>query len=75
MKKVRNYGKISYFKNIFENGWWEDAYFSSYFLDPSQAISYRIQLAYFNHLAPLILFFFYQNAESKRGEAWHNGLP
>ena len=29
MKEVGNYGKIVYVESIFENGWWEDAYFSS----------------------------------------------
>ena len=28
-EEIRNYGKIVYIKNIFENGRWEDAYFSS----------------------------------------------
>ena len=30
IEKVRNYGKIVCIKNVFENGWWEDAYPSSY---------------------------------------------
>ena len=30
IKKVRNYRKIVCIENIFENGWWEDAYPSSY---------------------------------------------
>ena len=30
MKDVQNYGIIAYIKSIFENGWWEDAYSSSY---------------------------------------------
>ena len=29
-KEVRNYGKIVYIKNVFENSWWEDAYPSFY---------------------------------------------
>ena len=29
IKEVRNYRKIVCIKNIFENGWWEDAYSSS----------------------------------------------
>ena len=60
-EEVRNYEKIVYIKNIFENGWWEDAYSSSYPLDPPLAISYRnhqMSLAYFSPLAPLVLFFF-----------------
>ena len=28
--EVRNYRKIVCIKNIFENGWWEDTYSSSY---------------------------------------------
>ena len=30
IERVRNYEKIVCIKNIFENGWWEDAYPSSY---------------------------------------------
>ena len=30
IEEVRNYRNILYIKNIFENGWWEDAYPSSY---------------------------------------------
>ena len=30
IEEVRNYEKIVYIKNIFENGWWEDAYSSFY---------------------------------------------
>ena len=30
IEEVRNYGKIVYIKKIFGNGWWEDAYPSSY---------------------------------------------
>ena len=30
IEEVRNYRKIVYIKNTFENGWWEDAYTSSY---------------------------------------------
>ena len=33
LEEVRSYGKIVYIKNYFENGWWEDAYLSSYPLD------------------------------------------
>ena len=60
IEEVRNYGKIVYIKSIFENGWWEDAYPSSYPLDLPLAISYRNHqksLTYFSHLAPLVLFF------------------
>ena len=57
-------------KNIFENDWWEDAYPSSY----PPAINYRNHqksLAYFNHLAPLVLFVF-TTRQSQKGVAWHN---
>ena len=30
IEEVRNYGKIVPIKNIFENGWWKNAYPSSY---------------------------------------------
>ena len=30
IEEVRNYRNIVCIKNIFENDWWEDAYFSSY---------------------------------------------
>ena len=30
IERVRNYRKTVCIKNIFENGWWEDAYPSSY---------------------------------------------
>ena len=46
-------------------------------LDPPLAISYRNHqksLAYFSHLAPLVLFFFTKKQSQKRGPL-HNGLP
>ena len=63
IKEVRNYGKIVYIKNIFENGRWEDALHTPHPipLDPPLAISYKNHpksLAYFSYLAPFILFFF-----------------
>ena len=73
IEDVRNYGKIVYIKNIFENSWWEDTYPSSYPPESTQAISYRNHeksLAYFSYLAPLILFFFTKR-QSQRG-ACHN---
>ena len=71
IKEIRNYGKIVYTKNIFENSWREDVYPSSYPLDPPLAISYRNHqksLAYFSHLAPFILFFFTKR-QSQKGRA------
>ena len=70
IEEVRNYGKIVDIKNIFENGWWGDAYPSSYPLDPPLAISYRNHqksVAYFSHLAPLVLFFFTERQSQKGG--------
>ena len=60
---VQNYAKIVYIKSSFENGWKEDAYPSSY--PPGSAPGHKVvldknhqnSLAYFSHLAPLILFF------------------
>ena len=56
----------------------EDACSSSYPLDPLLAISYRNHqksLAYFSHLAPLVLFFFTKSWGRKRGWAWPNAPP
>ena len=77
MEEVRNYGKIVCINNIFENGWWEDAHLSSYPIGSTLGHMLRKTrkgLAYFNHLAPLVLFFFTKK-QSKRGwgGAWHNG--
>ena len=30
IEEARNYGKIVYIKNIFQNGWWEEAHLSSH---------------------------------------------
>ena len=46
-------------------------------LDPPLAISYRNHqkiLAYFTHLAPLVLFFF-SKRQNQKGGAWHNAPP
>ena len=45
-------------------------------LDLPLAISYRINqknLAYFRHLAPLVLFFLLKGRVKRGGGAWHNG--
>ena len=44
IEEVRNYGKIVYIKNVFENGWWEDAYPSSY--PPGSAPGHKLQISY-----------------------------
>ena len=75
---VRDNEKIVYIKSIVENGWWEAAYLSSYPLDPPLVISYRNHqknLAYFSHLAPLVLFFFTKRQSQRGGGAWHNAPP
>ena len=41
VEEVQNYGKIVCIKNIFENGWWEDAYPSSYPF--GFALGYKLQ--------------------------------
>ena len=61
IKGVRNYRKIVCMKNVFENGWWEDAYPLS--LPSGFAPGHKLQKppknpAYCSHLAPLELFFF-----------------
>ena len=71
MEEVRNYEKIVCIKHIFKNGWWEDAYPSSYPLNSPLAISYRNHqknLAYFSHLAPLVLFLITKRQSQKGGE-------
>ena len=45
-------------------------------LDSPLAISYRNHqknLAYFSHLAPLVLFLFTKRQSQRGGGAWHNG--
>ena len=76
IKEVRNYGKIVYINNIFENGLWGMHTPHPTPLDPSLAINYRNHqksLAYFSHLIPLILFFFTKRRGQKGGRgAWPN---
>ena len=69
-QKVRNYKKIVCITNIFENGWWEDAYPLSF---PSGSTpGHKLQkpptnLAYRSHLAPLVLFLFTKRKSQKGG--------
>ena len=44
IEEVRSYGQIVYIKNIFENDWLEDAYFSSY--PPGSAPGHKQQMPY-----------------------------
>ena len=58
--------------------WLEDAYPSSYSLGPSLAISYRNHhksLAYFSHLAPLVLFFFTKRRSQMGGGSIQCPIP
>ena len=41
--KIRNYEKFVYIKNIFENGWWEDAYCILLTLLPASARGHKLQ--------------------------------
>ena len=41
IKEIQNYGKIAYIKNIYENGWWGDAYPSSY--PPGSAPGHKLE--------------------------------
>ena len=41
IEEARNYEKIVYIKNMFENGWWKDAYLSSY--SPAFASGHKLQ--------------------------------
>ena len=57
----------AYFKTIFKNGWWGDAYPSSY--PPGHKLQKPLKksLAYFSHLAPLVFFFFLLKGRVKKG--------
>ena len=73
-RRGSKYRKIVCIKIILENGWWEDGgtmhipYPTP--LDSPLAISYRNHqknLAYFCHLAPLVMFFFAKRQSQKGG--------
>ena len=42
IEESRNYGKIAYIKNIFQNGWWEDAY-TPHPIPPESASDHKLQ--------------------------------
>ena len=66
-KEVQNYRKIACIKNIFENGWWNAAYPTSY--PPGHKLQKPSkESGIFSHLAPLILSFFTKR-QSKKGGA------
>ena len=57
---------INHIKNIFENGWWEDAYPSSY--PRGSVLGHKLQKPYiFQSLGPLILFFFTKRRRQNGG--------
>ena len=75
-EEVRNYGKIVYIQNNFENGWYKMHTPHPTPLDPPLAISYRNHqksMAYFSYLAQLILFLFTKR-QSQKGEG-HGPMP
>ena len=61
IEEVRNYGKIVglYIKNIFENGWWVDAYPSTYPPGSAPGISYENHQKSLAYLSSRFLLFFY----------------
>ena len=77
IEEVRNCGKIVYMKHIFENGLWRIRTPHPTSLEPPLVISYRNHqksLAYFSHLAPLVLFFLLKGGV-KKGGPWLNDSP
>ena len=74
IKKGQNYGTIVYIKNIFENGWREDAYSSSY--PPGSAPGHKLQKpskesGMFHSLGTINFVLFLLKSRVKRG-AWPN---
>ena len=68
------YRKTACIKNIFKNGWWEDACPSSSGFTPGHKLQKPSKsLTYFSHLAPLVLFFIAKRQSQRWGGAWHNG--
>ena len=68
IEEVRNYEKIVYIKSIFENGWWEDAYPSSY--PPGSVRDPKLQKpskesGIFQSFGTIILFFFTKKQSQK----------
>ena len=70
IEEVQNYEKNCIHQKHFQKWLVENAYLSSYPLDPPRAISHKNHqksLAYFSHLAPLVLFLFTKRRSEKRG--------
>ena len=70
--------EVFYIKNIFENGWWEDAYPSSYPLEPPLAISYRTKTIKRVWFGTFNFFFTERHTPvpgSQKGGPWSNGHP
>ena len=75
IREVRNYEKIVglYIRNIFENGWWVDAYPSTYLPGSAPGISYENYQKSLAYLSPLILLFFTKRQKQKG--KWHGTSP
>ena len=71
IEEVRNYRKFVCIKNIFENGWWQDAYPSSYL--SGFAPGHKLQKPskesdiFQSLVAPSVLFFFTKRQNQKGG--------
>ena len=77
IEEVRNYRKFYTLKTFLkmESGKVHISHPGPTPLDPPLTISYRNHqksLAYFSHLAPLVLFFFIKRQSQKKDEVWHN---
>ena len=78
IEEVRNYRRIVCIKNIFENGWWEDAYpsfFPSGFV-PGHKLEKPSKESgiyqFFDTISRLLFLFTKRQSQKGRG-AWHNG--
>ena len=78
IKEVRNYRKTVYIKNIFENGWWEDAYPSSY--PPGSAHGQKLEKpskesGIFQSLGTINFAFFIKRQSQKKGGSMAQSPP
>ena len=69
IKEVRSYGKIVYIVSIFENGWYEDAYSSSYppVSTPSHKLQKLSKKSGISQSFGTINFVFFTKWQSKKG--------
>ena len=77
IEEVSNYRRIVCIKNIFENGWWEDACFSSYpsgFTPGHKLEKPSKESGIFQSLDTISILFLFTRRPSQKGrESWHNG--